>query len=134
MLYYQVKEIKNEISVLCSSKIELYPNDVVVIPDYNNDPITGRIEKVVPPYQVLVSPIQPIEIIDKVNIKSWEQKTKKAIENKIIFDKMQAKISEIKTLEQLEKFALKDSEMAELLEQYRSENSEILNKDLDEDN
>lgn len=69
MLYYQVKEIKNEISVLCSSKIELYPNDVVVIPDYNNDPITGRVEKVVPPYQVLVSPIQPIEIIDKVNIK-----------------------------------------------------------------
>lgn len=87
-----------------------------------------------PPYQVLVSPIQPIEIIDKVNIKFWEQKTKKEIENKIIFDKMQAKISEIKMLEQLEKFALKDNEMAELLEQYRSENGEIINEDLDEDN
>lgn len=47
---------------------------------------------------------------------------------------MQAKISEIKMLEQLEKFALKDNEMAELLEQYRSENGEIINKDLDENN
>lgn len=122
MLYYQVKEIHNQIEVLCCTKIELEKNDVVVIPDYNNEPVTARVQRTVPPYKALVSPIEPIEIIDKVEVKSWESALKKRIENKIIFEKMQSKINEIKTIEQLEKFAGKDDEMAELLRQYRSEN------------
>ncbi|MDE8245114.1 hypothetical protein PT160_07705 [Erysipelothrix rhusiopathiae] len=122
MLYYQVKEIHNQIEVLCSTKIELEKNDVVVIPDYSNEPVTARVQRTVPPYKALVSPIEPIEIIDKVEVKSWESALKKRTENKIIFEKMQSKINEIKTIEQLEKFAGKDDEMAELLRQYRNEN------------
>ena len=50
------------------------------------------------------------------------QKLKKEIENKVLFDKMQNKINEIKILEQLEKFAVKDKDMAELLAQYKNHN------------
>lgn len=77
MFYYQVKEINNQVEVLCSSNYKLQKNDVVVIPDYDNEPATARVQKEVPPYKALVSPIEPLEIIDKVEIKEWEAKLKK---------------------------------------------------------
>lgn len=123
MFYYQVKEINNQVEVLCSSNLKLQKNDVVVIPDYNNEPATARVQKEVPPYKALVSPIEAVEIIDKVQIKEWEAKLKKEVENKVLFEKMQNKINEIKVLEQLEKFAGKDAEMSELLKEYKSHNN-----------
>ncbi|QIK57026.1 hypothetical protein G7059_03750 [Erysipelothrix sp. HDW6A] len=125
MQYFYVKEIENDYEHLFEYKgnEKIKVDDVVVIPNFQDLPVTAFVTKIVGKYQAHTSKYEREEIIDIVNIKEWNAKRLKEIDNKVMLEKMQSKISEIKMLEQLEKYAGKDPEMLELLNEYKGQGS-----------
>lgn len=123
MQYFYVSEIESGYERLFEYKgtNKLNVDDVVVIPNFQDLPVTAVITKVVGRYQALTAKSEYEEIIDIVNIKEWNKKRLKEIDNKVMLTKMQEKIGEIKMLEQLEKYAGKDPEMLELLNEYKGQ-------------
>lgn len=119
MNYFYVSEIETQETHLCESTIALKKGDYVVVANYGDEPVTAVVEKIVSRYKALTSNECVEVIIDVVNVKAWQAQREKALENRVLLDKMQSKISEIKMVEQLEKYAGRDPEMLELLNEYK---------------
>ncbi|TDW13101.1 hypothetical protein EDD63_1507 [Breznakia blatticola] len=97
--------------------------DWVVIPNYDNEPVCVQVVKLINQYEAITKYHQPLEIIDVVDMKSFRERQDASIRKRVLNDKMQEKIADIKMLDTLEKYAGKDPEMASLLIQYKELNS-----------
>lgn len=123
MIYFYARELEGGYNELYESNTKVKEGDFVVIPNYEDKPVTAEVLKLVSRYQALSSREQPQEIISVVDMKTWNAKREKELENNILLGKMEDKIKEITMLEKLEKFAGKDQEMLTMLQQFKGQTS-----------
>ena len=122
---YFYAEIANEMKCLYESKFEVKKGDVVVVPPFYEDdelPKIAKVTKVLTEIQALTNPMQPIEIIQKVNMSEYILKLEKERDNRILLSKMKEKVSEIQLIEKMKKYANMDKEMASLFNEYNAQN------------
>ena len=121
MKYFIATNFDEGIEGIYQCEREIKKNDYVVIPDYDDKPITAKVIKLLSRYEALTSINKPIEIIDIVRMAEYKAKREKELDNHILLERMQSKINEIKLLNNLEKFAGQDAEMMELLKEFKNE-------------
>lgn len=122
MKYFMVKEIEYEESGerLFKYDDDIEINDIVVIPNYEGKPVTAKVTKMVDSFVALTSFNKIQSIIDYVDMKFYNEKQENEMKKSMILNKMQNIISDIQLMEKFKKYADKDEEMQELLEQYKA--------------
>lgn len=123
MFYFIARELEGGYNELYESNTKVKEGDFVVIPNYEDKPVTAEVVKLVSKFKALSSRELPQEIISVVDMKTWNTKREKELENNILLGKMEDKIKEISMLEKLEKFAGKDPEMLAMLQQFKGQTS-----------
>ncbi|MDE8290202.1 hypothetical protein P1O00_07560 [Erysipelothrix rhusiopathiae] len=131
MNYFIAKEIETGYEGLYEYSGKINKKDYVVIPNCSDEPVTAIVVKTVSRYNALTSNETPQAIIDTIDVKGWQLRREKELDNVILLEKMQGKISQIKLLEQLEKYASRDTEMAEFLNEFKKETTEPINDNTD---
>lgn len=129
MNYFYAESLETETVHLYQLEGKIEVGDYVVVGNYDNVPVTAKVTELVSKYDALSNNRYVSDIIQVVDLKAWQSKREKEIENKILLTKMQDKVSEIKMLETLEKYAGKDSEMLELLKAFKGEAIEVKEND-----
>ncbi|WP_159649779.1 hypothetical protein [Erysipelothrix aquatica] len=119
MKHYIVREIESGREVLCVSEKSLKKDDYIVIASYEDLPVTAVVVETISHYKAIRLNQEPEIIIDTVNVKSWLEQREEEVAKSVLLSKMQNKISEIKMVETLEKYAGRDPEMLSLLNEYK---------------
>lgn len=127
MKYFMVKEIEYEESGerLFQYEGDIKKDDVVVIPNYEDNPVTATVVRLVDSFMALTSHTRVQSIIAKVDMKAYKEKRDNEIKRALVLNKMQDKMSEVQLVEKLKKYAEKDDEMRELFKEYQSLNDVI---------
>ena len=134
MFYYEVKDVaREEIIGIVSSESKLEKKTMVVVPDDYGNVVTATIERPVKTIEALSTGYDLEEIICTVDITKWKAgnlaKVKKAQLKRIMNEKM----DEIKNRELLEKFANKDNDFKDLLKEYDSLGSDLVEEESEEE-
>lgn len=119
MNYYITEELHSGYTSLCQGEQKVMVNDFVVVVDFNDKPVTAKVVKLLNRYDALTSSEKPADIICNVDMKAYNDKRTKELDDKILVDNMQAQISEIQMLEKLEKYAGKSPKIQEMLNAYK---------------
>lgn len=114
MNYFVAKDLVNGVEDLFYTNRPIVKGDYVVIPNYNDEPITAVVTNIVSRFKALKMNREPEEIIAVVDMKSFNAKREKELDNVILVDKMEKEIKRIQLMEKLEKYAGKDPKMLEL--------------------
>ena len=120
MKYYELMCIESEEKILQSSVQELKNGAVVVVGHSYGDVVTAKVIKEIDEYTALVSGDEIPKIIQVVDLKEFYSQRKAKAQKSQIERIMKGKIEEIKMIEQMEKFAGKDSDFGILLETYKA--------------
>lgn len=121
MNYIIAKEVETGVERIYQTELPVEKKAYVIVENYDGDPVTAEIVKVLKRYDALTAQSEIHAVIAHIDVKAWIAKRNKEMDNQILFGKMQSKIENIKLRKQLEKFAGEDSEMRELLEEYDKE-------------
>ena len=106
--------------ILFKTEVEVKVKDyVVVIDSHTNEPHCVCIEKIINEYDALTKHDYANEVIDIVDMKAFNKRREKEIRRRILLDKMDDEMRNIKALEMLEKYAGKSETMAELHAEFK---------------
>lgn len=128
--YVVAREIETDQERLYITDKVLKKDDIIVVPNYEDLPVTAIVIEKISHYQAIRSKQEPETIIDTVNVIGWLAEREKLVDREVLLDKMQKQISEIKMLETLEKYAGKDPSMLELLNEYKGNSTVIDDEEL----
>lgn len=123
MNYFVAKDLNNAVESLYFTNRPINKGDYVVIPNYNDEPVTAKVTDLVSRLKALKMNREPEEIISVIDLKSFNAKREKELDDIILLDKMEKEIKRIQLMEKLEKYAGKDPKMLELFNSLNGGNS-----------
>lgn len=123
MNYFVAENLSNGCKELYFAKNRVEKGGFVVIADYNDQPVTAKVVELVSRLKALKMNREPEEIICIVDMKSYNEKREKELDNIILVEKMEKEIKRIQLMEKLEKYAGKDPKMLELFNSLNGGNS-----------
>ncbi|MDQ0362530.1 hypothetical protein [Breznakia pachnodae] len=103
-----------------SSTKKIKKNDYVVIPNYDEEPITAQVTSLISEIDAITKYRYITDVIDVVDMKAYTDKRTAQYKKQVLNDKMQELITQQKNLDTLEKYAGKNPEMARLLEELKA--------------
>ncbi|MDQ0363258.1 hypothetical protein [Breznakia pachnodae] len=108
-------------NILYKTELEVKVKDyVVVMSGYHDTPSIARVENMVNEYDALTKYDSADEVIDVVDMKTFNEKREKEVRRRILLDKMDDEMRTIKALETLEKYAGKSEAMTELHAKFKN--------------
>ena len=119
-LAIEVNEDYDKEAKVYSSATKVKKDDYVVIPNYDNEPITAKVITLISELEAITKYRYIVEIIDIVDMKVYLDKQTSIYKKQVLDDKMQELITQQKNLDMLEKYAGKNPEMARLLEEFKA--------------
>ena len=133
MFYFEVKDyVSDEVIGIFSSEIKLNKNDVVVVADNYNNVVTSLVTRQAKTIEALSTEYDVEPIIIQVDIKDWKARQLAKVKKQQLMRVMNEKMNDIKTEETLAKYAGKDKDFADLLEEYRALKKPILEESEEE--
>lgn len=121
MYYYKMNSYDKEIlGKIYSSETKLEKEQVVVISDSYDCPVTAYTTERVEEYVALASDYEVEPIITIVDLKEYKKRIEAKNKRALVLKKMQEKMSEVKLIESLKKCAEKDDEMRALFKEFQS--------------
>lgn len=111
---YFIVEFENGSRDLFYANRTVEKGDFVVVPNYNDDPVTAKVVELISRVKALKMNSEPEPIICWVDMKEFNAKREKELDDLILIEKMEKEIKRIQLIEKLEKYAGKDPKMNEL--------------------
>lgn len=115
MTFFIVELVSSGERGLYQANRKIVKGDFVVVANYDDEPVTAKVVEMVSRLKAIKMNRDPEEIISYIDMKSFNAKREKELDDIILIDKMEAEIKRIQMTEKLEKYASKDPKMLELL-------------------
>ncbi len=115
MTFFIVELLSSGERGLYQANRKIVKGDFVVVANYDDEPVTAKVVEMVSRLKAIKMNREPEEIISYIDMKSFNAKREKELDDIILIDKMEAEIKRIQMTEKLEKYASKDPKMLELL-------------------
>lgn len=114
MNYFIVENYDCGLEQLFKSEKRIAKGDYVVVPNYNDEPMVGKVTTMVSRLKALKMNTEPESIITLIDMRAFNAGREKELNDVILVSKMEKQIKYIQNMEKLEKYAGKDPKMLEL--------------------
>lgn len=123
MTFFIVELVSSGERGLYQANRKIVKGDFVVVANYDDEPVTAKVVEMVSRLKAIKMNREPEEIISYIDMKSFNAKREKELDDIILIDKMETEIKRIQMMEKLEKYAGKDPKMLELLNIMNGQNA-----------